>query len=138
MEDEFTVDVDLRYRDLDPLNHVNNAVFATYLEEARIAYLDEVCGVDLRETDLVLASLELSFERPIEMGDDPTIAVQTTGIGRTSVTIAYDVRTDGETAATGETTLVFVDRTAKRPTEMPAEVRDRIVSYEGLAGDGDA
>ncbi|WP_254767712.1 acyl-CoA thioesterase [Salinilacihabitans rarus] len=132
MSDAFTVDVPVRYRDLDTLEHVNNAVYATYLEEARVAYLDEVLDVRVEEYDFVLAHLELSYERPVTIDDDLAVVVRTTDLGETSWTQAYDLRVDGEAAATGETTLVFVDPEAKRPRPIPDDARRKIEAFEGL------
>ena len=134
MDRPFTVDLHVRYRDLDTYDHVNNAVFATYLEEARIAYLEAGLEVDLDTFTFVIATLELSFERPLTLDDDLTVALEVTDLGRSSVTIAYDLRVDdgAERVATAETTLVSVDFETKRPTEIPPDVRERIVAHEEL------
>lgn len=134
MERPFTVDVHVRYRDLDTYDHVNNAVYATYLEEARVAYLREVLAVDLDEFTFVIASIDLSFERPVTLGDDLSVVVEVTEVGRSSLTMAYDLRVDdgAERVATGETTLVSVDPAEKAPSPLPANLRDRVVEFEGL------
>lgn len=132
MGDEITVDVPVRYRDLDTLNHVNNAVYASYMEEARAAYAEEVLGLAFDEYNFVLATLEISFGRPVTMDDDLTVAAEVTGLGETSATMTYDVRADDESVATGETTLVFVDRETKRPSPIPGEIRERIREHDGL------
>lgn len=129
---EITIDVPVRYRDLDTLNHVNNAVYASYMEEARAAYAEEVLGLSFEEYNFVLANLEITFGRPVTMDDDLTVAVEVTEVGETSATMTYDVRADDGSVATGETTLVFVDRETKRPAPIPAEIRERIVEHEGL------
>ena len=131
MAEELTVSVPVRYRDLDTENHVNNAVYATYFEQARTAYAHEVLGLGLENYNFVLAHLEIDFGRPVTLEDDLTVAVSVSELGETSVTMVYDVRADGESVATGETTLVFVDPEAKRPSEIPADVRERIVEFEG-------
>ncbi len=132
IDNAFTVDVHVRYNDLDTYNHVNNAVYATYLEEARVAYVDEVLEMGVEDFSFVIANLELSFERPVEMTDELSVAVETTALGRSSATMAYELRDGGERVATGETTLVFVDPEEKRPAEIPPSVREDIVAFEGL------
>ena len=132
MSKEFTVSVPVRYRDLDTENHVNNVVVGTYLEEARTAYVHEVMGLDLETYNFVLANLEIDFGRPIVLEDDLTVSASVSELGETSATMVYDVRSEGETVATGETTLVFVDPEEKRPSPIPAEIRERIVEFEGL------
>ena len=126
MSDSFTVDVPIRYRDLDTLEHVNNAVYATYLEVARTEYLREVLGDRMEEFQYVLASLELTFGRPLTLDDDLRVSVRTLDVGTSSWTMGYDLTDDGESAATAETTVVFVGRETKRPAPIPEELRRRI------------
>ena len=128
----FSVDVQVRYQDLDTLQHVNNAVYVTYFEMARTSYLDAILDIPVDSFAFVVASLSIDFERPVTMGDDVVASVAVTELGTSSWTMAYEIRANDEVAATGETTLVFVDPETKRPTEIPAEVRAAIVAYEGL------
>ncbi|ELY70243.1 acyl-CoA thioesterase [Natrinema versiforme] len=132
MSAEFTVDVSVRYRDLDPLNHVNHAVYASYLEVARTAYLEEVVDVAAEDISFVLANLEISYERPITMGDDPTVAVSVSRLGDSSCTMAYEIRVDGDIAATAETTMVHIDPETRRPSSIPDPMAQRIRNREEL------
>ena len=66
----YTVDIDVRFRDIDALGHVNNAVYATYIEQARTRYFRDVLDVDISQSSNVLASLSIDFRRPIELTDD--------------------------------------------------------------------
>lgn len=129
-----TVDIDVRYRDLDTVGHVNNAVYATYLEEARSVYFDRVYSGTYDEAPFVLASLDLSFKRPITGEDRPTVGIRTTNIGRTSLELQYDIDVDGSTAAEGSTTIVFIDPETGESTTIPAEIRQNIVDIEGIDG----
>ncbi|MFP9062249.1 acyl-CoA thioesterase [Natrialbaceae archaeon A-chndr2] len=131
-DSNFSVDVQVRYQDLDTLQHVNNAVYVTYFEMARTSYLDAILDIPVDAFAFVVASLSIDFERPVTMGDDVVASVAVTELGTSSWTMAYEIRANDEVAATGETTLVFVDPETKRPTEIPAEVRAAIVAYEGL------
>ncbi|WP_408958848.1 acyl-CoA thioesterase [Natrinema sp. 74] len=132
MSVEFTVDVPVRYRDLDPMNHVNHAVYASYLEAGRTAYLRDVAGLADEEISFVIAALEISYERPITADDEPTVALSVTELGDSSCTMAYEIRVDGDVAATAETTIVHVDPETKRPGPIPDEMAQRIREYEGL------
>lgn len=129
MSESFTVDVPVRYRDLDTLGHVNNAVYATYLEVARSEYLREVLDDRMEEFQYVLASLELTFGRPLTLDDDLRVAVRSLGVGTTSWTMGYDLTVDGQSIATAETTVVFVDRETKRPAPIPEALRQRIEEW---------
>jgi acyl-CoA thioester hydrolase len=132
MSAKFTVDVPVRYRDLDPLDHVNHAVYASYLEIARTSYLREVAAVPSEEISFVMANLELSYDRPIRMGDDPTIALSVSRLGDSSCTMTYEIRANGNVAATAETTIVHVDPETERPSPIPESMARRIREYEGL------
>ncbi|QLK25736.1 acyl-CoA thioesterase [Natrinema zhouii] len=132
MSEEFTVEVPVRYRDLDPMNHVNHAVYASYLEAARTDYLEEVATLESEDLSFVIANLEISYERPITTDDDPTVALSVTHLGDSSCTMRYEIRADGNTAATAETTLVHVDPETKRPSPIPDVMARRIREHEGL------
>ncbi|MFC4543571.1 acyl-CoA thioesterase [Halosolutus amylolyticus] len=120
--------VDVRLRDVDFMGHVNNAVYATYLEQARQAYFLDVVGVSLVEADTVLASLEIDYVRPIEAEQDVTVAMRIPELGDSSLPMEYEIRTDGETAATARTVQVVVDRDTGRSAPIPTAWRDRIES----------
>ncbi|MFP8955920.1 acyl-CoA thioesterase [Natrialbaceae archaeon A-CW3] len=131
-EDAFSVDVQVRYQDLDTLEHVNNAVYVTYFEHARTTYLEAVADLDLETYSFVVADLQVTFERPITMGESVVATVETTRLGDSSWTMVYAVYADGERAATGETTLVLLDQETKRSTPIPVETRRQLAEYEGL------
>lgn len=128
----FTVDVPVRFRDLDPLDHVHHSVYASYLESARVEYIEDVLEIGLEELSFVIATLEIDYERRITSGDDPVVALWVTDLGESSCTMAYEIRTDEGVAATAETVMVHVDPESGRPTPIPDATRDRIREYEGL------
>ncbi|MEY7850868.1 acyl-CoA thioesterase [Natrarchaeobius sp. A-rgal3] len=132
MTEEFTLEVPVRYRDLDPFDHVNHAVYASYLEAARVAYADEVFGLAEDEISFVIANLEISYRRPITLGDEPIVALWVTEMGESSCTMTYEIRVDGDVVSTAETVMVYVDPETKRSAPYPEDVRKRIVEYEGL------
>ncbi|QFU83440.1 acyl-CoA thioesterase [Natronorubrum aibiense] len=132
MSEPFTVDVPVRFRDLDPLNHVNHAVYASYLETARVDYLEDGVGIPDDDLSFVVASLEIEYERPIVAGDEPTVALWVSRLGDSSCTMEYEIRVDGDVAATAETTMVHIDSETKRPSPLPPEVRAPVCEYEGL------
>ena len=114
--------VPVRYRDLDPQGHVNNAVFATYVEEGRVDFLRAVLDVPRTDPPVVVASLSFDFERRVTL-DDRQVVVTTRvpALGRTSVTTAHEVRVGENVAASAEAILVHV--TDGEPTPLPASWR---------------
>ena len=105
----YVTEVDVRFRDLDLMGHVNNAVYATYLEEARVDYYDDVLSVAVDELGFVLARLEIDYERPIQHGEDVRVGLRTAEISDRSMTTEYRVEADGALAATAESVQVAVD-----------------------------
>ena len=128
----FTADVDVRFQDLDMMGHLNNAVYATYFEEARTAYLQEVLDVPLREINSVLASIEMDFRRPVEPDHDVTVALRVPEIGNSSLPMEYELRADDAVAVTGQTVQVIVDPETGSSRRIPDAWREQIRAYEGL------
>ncbi len=131
-EFRFSTDVAVRYRDLDAAGHVNNAVYATYVEQARVAYLDRVVGETLGQGSAALASLSLTFEGPVRNPTGTvTVGVRTTALGESSLDQTYRLHHDGDRVATGEATLVAVGENGDaRP--MPERWRTAIRAFEDL------
>lgn len=132
MDAEFRFDLELpvRYRDLDTLSHVNNAVYATYLEQARVEYVDRVLDEGFESGGMVLASIEVDFRRPVRM-DDGSVRVEcgVLSVGEASFRMGYRVfADDGAPAATAESVQVTVDEDGSRP--VPASWREAFRSFE--------
>jgi len=139
MSFEFTTTVDVRYNDLDTYGHVNNAIYGTYVEEARVDYLETVLGGEIAditgegdETGMVVANLQLDFEQPIRLADEVTVGVRVPRLGEKSFPFEYEIRSQGHVAATGETTMVAYDRGVGGSVLIPDSWRDAIGEFEGL------
>jgi len=127
-----TTEVDVRYRDLDTYSHVNNAVFGTYVEEGRTAYVDRVFETTLADFGFVIAHLEIDFERRVTLGDTVSVTTEVPRLGESSVPMTYELAVDGERVASAETTLVFLDADSGEPRPIPEDVRERVAEHEGL------
>ena len=129
----YTTDIEVRFRDIDAMGHVNNAVYATYIEQARSEYYRDVLSADLSTMSAVLASLSLDFRRAVKLADRTvTVAVDIANLGRSSVTMTHEIRTDGQVVADAEATLVTLDPDSGEPTPIPDEHRSAMVSYHEL------
>ena len=113
--DEIRIDVDLRWRDLDFLGHLNQAVYHELLEEGRGALFERL-GVMDTGFFFVLARVELDHRQEIRRDHGPVSLVQRVeAVGRSSVTISHEiVRNDGAVAAEGRSVLVAWDRDGRR------------------------
>jgi acyl-CoA thioester hydrolase len=126
----YSVDIDVRYRHLDPVGHVNNAVYATYLEHARTNYYAEVLDLATEELSFVLAHVEIDYERSVTAEDDAKVWIRVSRVGEKSMTTEFVVEASGETAATAESVQVVVDE-GGTPRPVPEGWREAILEYEG-------
>jgi acyl-CoA thioester hydrolase len=123
----YETSIDIRYTDLDTFGHVNNAVYATLCEEARVDYFADVLDIGVHDISVVIARLELDYRRAIPDVGTATIATGITDIGRTSFTMQYELRYDDTVVATGESVQVAVDDDGS-PVEVPNDWADRIAA----------
>jgi acyl-CoA thioester hydrolase len=114
----------VRFRDLDGMGHVNNAVFFTYMESARIAYLASLGAGSNPQQSLILARAEADFRSPIAFGEEIEVGVRTSRMGSKSFDLEYEVRADGRVAAEGRSVLVGYDYARGASVEIPAEWRE--------------
>jgi acyl-CoA thioester hydrolase len=108
--------IEIRWRDLDALRHVNNAVYATYLEEARDEWFVRALGPDGNFWDYVLARVAIDFRRELNQ-DDEALVVRTrlVRIGTSSLTFREEiVSLAGWVAAEAESVVVARDRDTGR------------------------
>ena len=113
--DEIRIDVELRWRDLDFLGHLNQAVYHELLEEGRGALFEQLGALD-GGFFFVLARVELDHRQEIRRDHGPvTVALRVEAVGRSSVSVAHEIiRADGAVAAEGRSVLVAWDRDARR------------------------
>jgi acyl-CoA thioester hydrolase len=99
-----------RYRDADAFGHVNNAVYLTYLEQARNAYLREL-GLVRRIEDIamILARVEIDYRAELEVDDEVEIGVRCSRLGTKSFDLEYELRSGERLVAEAMTVIVGYD-----------------------------
>ena len=115
----------VRFRDVDAMGHVNNAVFLTYLEEARIAFLLPL-GAEV--SSMILARVEIDFRAPLRMGDEVEIGVRPADVGTKSFELEYQVRSRDLVAAEAKTVIVSFDYESGRSVEVPEAWREALAA----------
>jgi len=119
----------LRWRDLDAFDHVNNANFLTFLEEARVRWFRGMAEAWVDETRMpLLAAVQINYRRPIAYPAEIAVELYADRVGNTSVTIGHRiVGTDAANAdvlyADGHSVIVWIDRESGRPAPLPNAVR---------------
>ncbi|MEA4944499.1 MAG: thioesterase family protein [Propionicimonas sp.] len=121
MSGGFIAQVPLRWSDLDAQGHVNNALVADYLQEARVDFLLSGDNAHLLGSSTIVVSHQVEFLRPIRFSARPVeVAVRVGQVGAATINLGYKVRHDDELAARARTQLAIVR--SGRPRRMtPAE-----------------
>lgn len=130
------ISIKVRFSDLDAMGHVNNATYLTYLEEARIAYFNEV--LNYTENNLafgaVVAKIEIDYIRQIELGDIIEVYTKCSSFGNKSSDIEHLIVIkkvkDNLTAAKAKTKLVSFDYKLRKSVPVPRDVKAKIETYE--------
>ena len=135
-------DMDIRFRDIDAMGHVNNAVYFTYFEDGRKVFLEEVFGiVQPSDYPFIMARIECTFKAPLRLGDRPACETWIRDVENRKFSFRYriiDRDSSDLVYAVGESLMVFYDYSAGRSVPIPSEVKSRIHPYVELpAGDGE-
>ena len=109
----------VRFRDCDAMGHVNNAVFSTYLEEARIGVLGGL-------TPFILARVEIDFRSELRAGEEIEIGSRVARIGTKSFEVEHQIRADGRVVADAVSVLVGYDYDAKQSVPLSDEIKARL------------
>jgi acyl-CoA thioester hydrolase len=123
--------VDVRWRDIDALAHVNHAVFLTYLEEARDAFYAQMIG---SEPIYVVVRLEVNLRAEVRYPDRRvTVRVEVVQLGTTSLTTRETILTpSGEVAADARVVTVRWDADSHKPVPFTEAERARLT--EAMTG----
>ena len=121
---EARVSIGLRWRDMDMLGHLNQAVYHEQLEEGRPA-LYESLGERVR-FPFVIVRVELDYKREVRRDHETVdVTARVDRVGRTSAVLAQEiVRSDGVVAAEGITVIVAWDMQARAARELTDEERE--------------
>ena len=119
--------IEVRWRDLDAFNHVNNANFLTYIEEARLRWFQTLPGAWLNaDIAPLLAAVQLNYRKPIEWPATLAVELRVERIGNTSLTLAHRIVAEHDAQylyADGHSVLVWIDRVSAKPITLPDMVR---------------
>jgi acyl-CoA thioester hydrolase len=126
---KFRLPVQVRFRDLDSLKHVNNAVYLTYLEVARIEYWKALKFEPVRPS-MLLARVEIDYLKPVLFDDQVEVAVRVSEMGTKSFTMAFEITANGSVAAKGSSVLVWFDHVVNVSVVIPDSARANIRAFE--------
>ena len=129
--------IEVRYGDLDPQGHVNNARYLTYMEQARISYIHALGlwpGGSFLDVGIILADVSVTFHAPILFGQQVRVGVRVSQIGNKSLSMEYCLEdgSSGQQLASGLSVLVAYDYREGRSMPVPEDWRSAILQFEGL------
>lgn len=121
--------IDARFRDCDPMGHVNNAVYFTYLEQARFHHWRSLWGFGTPQLPpglpgVIMARAEMDYLRAVRYGETLEIRLRVAELGRTSFKYDYEIAdADGHVVARARTVQVMYDYASEKPVPIPDEIR---------------
>jgi acyl-CoA thioester hydrolase len=133
----FSKSIEVQFRDCDPLGHVNNAVYITYFEMARFAYVRDALGYPsvIEPLSFIIARVECNFRSQARLGDMLDVRIVLSEIGRSSFTFEYEIvqAVDGRVVADGRSVQVSFDYRIQRSVPVQDDFRARVEAYEQRA-----
>lgn len=130
----FVQSIDVRFRDLDALGHINHTVYLTYFESARIAYYMQLLDVDsIHKVNIIVAEVTATFRKPAFHADPLAVGVRVSYIGTKSFVMEYLIARidDGTLIATGRSVQVVYDYKSRQSVRVPDAFRERVSHIQG-------
>ncbi|ASU34102.1 acyl-CoA thioesterase [Mucilaginibacter xinganensis] len=131
---KFKTPISIRFSDIDAVGHVNNAIYLTYFEVARLNYWKEVITWNIREQGVIVGRSEVNYLKPITLDDNIFCYVRTTRIGNSSFDMMYllvRVTPNGEEiCTTGKTVCISYDYSANKSIAIPNREREKMIAYD--------
>ena len=130
---KFSTEIEVRFRDLDALGHVNNAVYLTYFEIARLHYWKNLFGHDaFNQYSFVVVRAECNYRSPAHVGERLQVFARVAELKRSSFIFEYEIM-EGQTGrivADGSTVQACFDPKEKRAKRIPLDLREAILAFE--------
>ena len=126
--------IQLRFRDTDAMGHVNNAVYLSYLELARLLYWAELFEVKSHlDFPFILARVQIDYRSPAMMSDDLAVGIRCSEMRGASFDFEYAIwdKKSSRTIVTAKTTQVTYDYQKAKPLRLPDVYREKIFAFEG-------
>jgi acyl-CoA thioester hydrolase len=127
----YQIEIDVIFRDLDALGHVNNAVYFTYMEVARTRFFMELLNIDTPEQlAVIVAEATCTFRAPAFFGERLTVGLGISRFGHKSFDIVYKIQTrDGRLVATAKTVMVAYDYGRQQTIPISDDLRAKLENY---------
>ena len=131
--------MEVRYGDLDPQGHLNNAKFLTYFEQARVHYFTQL-GLfskdqSFMDIGVIIADIHIRYRAPVLWGMPVKVGVRTAKIGGKSITLEQSIvhETSGQLYADGTVVMVTFDYRNHKTMSVPENWREKLTQFEDLS-----
>lgn len=129
----FTTPIEVRFRDLDAMGHVNNAVFFTYFEEGRKCFFHHITGTSGDSAfNFILAHICCDYLRPVKLSDRLSLHMRVSDIGRKRFNLEYrlvSVSDESCVYARGESVQVCFDYKENKSAEVTETLKEKLLEY---------
>jgi acyl-CoA thioester hydrolase len=128
----FHLTIEVTFRDLDAMGHVNHAVYLTYMETARTRYLMDLLALKSpHDMPVILAEISCTYHSPAVFAERLVVGVNISRFGRKSFDMHYDIHSeDGRPVATGKTIMVWYDYSAGTTITIPDAFKLRVAQFQ--------
>lgn len=127
-----TIEMEIRWEDLDLLGHVNNLAIVGYFQEARVRFA-AMLGIPPRpgmHFGPIEAATEIQFSRQLHYPGKISVTTGVEKIGNTSFTLHHTITDmDGNTAVSGKEVIVYFDFIAQSKCQLPETLRTKLQKY---------
>lgn len=126
------VKIQVRFSDLDVLGHVNNNIYLSYFEIARVHYFGQMLGKDWDWTknSVILAKNNVEYLKPVLLIDQPYVTIIADKIGAKSFSLNYELHVDGVLHTTGGSTLVCFDPSKNETISIPEVMKEELLKLK--------
>ncbi len=130
---KLNINIDVRFRDIDSMGHVNNAVFFTYFEEGRKAFLHTLFNIMHPEDyNFILAHISCDFLRPVKLDDSIMLQLWVGEIGEKRFNLRYSLVNSTDESiiyAKGQSVQVFFDYKKNKTAPISKYFMEKISNY---------
>jgi acyl-CoA thioester hydrolase len=131
---KYKTPIAIRFSDIDAVGHVNNAIYLTYFEVARISYWRDVMNWNLREDGVIVGRSEVNYLKPVTLEDQLFCYVRITRIGNSSFDVMHvlvrNTANGEEICTTGKTVCISYDYRLNKSVPIPAKLRQKMIEYD--------
>ncbi len=126
--------IQIRFADCDMMGHVNNGIYLSYFESARMHYFTHLLGTDWdwNRFGVILRKNEIEYLIPLYLHDKPEIIIYIENIGDKSFTLAYELKSKNVLKSIGKSVLVCFDAKENKSISIPTQMKEALNQLKSI------